>query len=384
MAPPSWSPEVSTSRLPQDRPKADRAAPRRGGEAHEIAVRPQALPLGSRNVTLASYLLIVAALLLVMWQHLLPGLLCVCIGFLVTRWLARLISGGLAQLKPLQRRAHSIAQVLAATLVLLAPIALLALGLSQAREYIVDAPEQYRDLLDYTARTVLELRLKLPPDMAVYLPEGGAEVQRIVANYLRAQAGSLALAGRAWLGGLLFAYVGLIVGSLAAIAPLSQQRKPLAEQLHRRIRTFGETFGQIVAAQFWIAAFNTALTAVFLLFLLPIWNLSLPYTPALITLTFVAGLVPIVGNLVCNAVITLVGLSVSPLTALACLAFLVLIHKAEYVINAKVVGSRTQMGVWELLAAMFVAEAVFGAAGLVAAPLFYAYLKKELKAAALV
>jgi predicted PurR-regulated permease PerM len=75
---------------------------------------------------------------------------------------------------------------------------------------------------------------------------------------------------------------------------------------------------------------------------------------------------------------------VSPLTALVCLAFLILIHKAEYLINAKVVGSRTQMAVWELLAVMFVAEAVYGPAGLVAAPLFYAYLKKELKAAALV
>jgi len=37
--------------------------------------------------------------------------------------------------------------------------------------------------------------------------------------------------------------------------------------------------------------------------------------------------------------------------------------------------------VWELLAVMFVMEAVFGPAGLVAAPLFYAYAKKELQAA---
>ncbi len=154
--------------------------------------------------------------------------------------------------------------------------------------------------------------------------------------------------------------------------------------MFRRISRFGEAFGQIVAAQFWIAAFNTFLTAVFLLFLLPMWGEELPYTPALVTLTFVAGLVPIVGNLLCNVVITLVGLSVSPATALACLGFLVLIHKAEYFINAKVVGSRTQMAVWELLAVMFMAEAVFGPAGLVAAPLFYAYCKKELQAAGLV
>jgi hypothetical protein len=51
------------------------------------------------------------------------------------------------------------------------------------------------------ARTVLELRLKLPADMASHLPEGAAEIQRIIANYLGAKAGALAMAGRAWLAG---------------------------------------------------------------------------------------------------------------------------------------------------------------------------------------
>ena len=117
---------------------------------------------------------------------------------------------------------------------------------------------------------------------------------------------------------------------------------------------------------------------------LPLTDMPLPYTPALITLTFVAGLIPIVGNLLCNAVITLVGLSVSPVAAAACLGFLILIHKAEYVINAKVVGRRTHMGVWELLSVMFIGEAAFGLPGLVSAPLYYAYVKKELQAGGLV
>lgn len=338
-------------------------------------------------MVIASYLLIAGALLLVMWHGLLPGLLCVCIGFLATRRLAR----GLDAVVVRRRRAalqapftSPMARAIAAALVMLAPLVVMALAFSQAREFVLNAPDQYRELLDYIARTVLELRLKLPADMAVYLPEGAADVQRLVAGYLRAQAGMLALTGRAWLGGLLFAYVGLLVGALAGAGMASVGGGPLTVLLRQRITLFGEAFGQIVAAQFWIAAFNALLTTVFLLLLLPLWDLRLPYTPALITLTFVAGLVPIVGNLLCNAVITMVGLSVSPIAAIACLLFLILIHKAEYVINAKVVGSRTQMAVWELLAVMFMAEAVFGPAGLVAAPLFYAYLKKELQAAQLV
>ncbi|MEJ8849084.1 permease [Variovorax rhizosphaerae] len=340
----------------------------------------------SRNVVIASYLLIASGLLLVLWQNLLPGLLFVCIGFLATRRLSRLFHGALRRswTSGDATRQGSWAGGVAAALVMLAPIGLLALGYTEAREFVLNAPEQYQELLDYIARTILELRLKLPAEVAIYLPEGSGEVQRMVANYLRAQAGALANTGRAWLGGLLFAYVGLIVGSLAGLARDTKPQGPLANELRRRIRLFGEAFRQIVAAQFWIAAFNTMLTALFLLLILPLWDLELPYVPALITLTFVAGLVPIVGNLLCNVVLTLVGLSVSPIAAAACLAFLILIHKAEYVINAKVVGSRTHMAVWELLAVMFVAEAVFGPAGLVAAPLFYAYLKKELQAAKLV
>jgi predicted PurR-regulated permease PerM len=342
-----------------------------------VPLPPAGPPVSSRIAT-ASYVLMAGALLLVMWQGLLPGLLCVCLGFLLTRWL----TPRFAWLQP-SADSH-LAQSAAAALVVAVPLLLLALALSRSRSYVIEAPQQYRELLDFMARTVLELRQKLPPDMAAQLPEGAAQIQRILAGYLGTQAGALTHMGRAWLGGLLHAYVGLLIGALAAVRHVGAPPGPLAQALVQRLTTFGDTFRQIVAAQFWIAAFNTLLTAIFLLAVLPLWDLRLPYTPALISLTFVAGLIPIVGNLLCNVVITIVALSVSPVAALACLAFLILIHKAEYVINAKVVGARTHMGVWELLAVMFVAEAVFGPAGLVAAPLFYAYLKKELQAQHLV
>ncbi|MCA0325148.1 MAG: AI-2E family transporter [Proteobacteria bacterium] len=314
-----------------------------------------------------------SALLLIMWQQLLPGLLCVCVGFLATRWLS-------PRLGVLLRTPETGAPRLAAALMVLAPLLVVALAVPRTRGLILDAPAQYRDLLAFMARTVLEFRDKLPGDIATQLPEGALEIQRAIATYLASKAGTLATTGRAWLVGLLFAFVGLVIGALAAARPSAQELKPLAAQLHLRVRRFGESFRQIVVAQFWIALFNTCLTAVFLLVLLPLWDSRLPYTTALLLLTFVAGLVPIVGNLICNGVLTLVGLSVSPLVALSCLGFLVLIHKAEYFINAKVIGHRTQMGVWELLSVMFVMEAIFGPAGLVAAPLFYAYTKKELQA----
>jgi predicted PurR-regulated permease PerM len=336
----------------------------------------------SRAVMIASYLLMACALLLVMWQKLLPGLLCACLGFLLTRALTQLLAR--VDRRPPGPVPDRWAQVMAASLVCLAPLVWLAIALSQSRGYLSDIPHQYKELLDYLANTVLELRQKLPSDLGDLLPHGAAEVQQAIATYLATKAGSLASTGKAWLGGLLHAYMGLLIGALAAVRPRLMPRGPLSQALLCRVKLLGEAFRQIVAAQFWIALFNTTLTAGFLLLILPAFDMALPYTPALILLTFVAGLIPIVGNLFCNLVLTVVGLSVSPTAAAVCLGFLILIHKAEYVINARVVGQRTHMAVWELLAVMFVAESVFGPAGLVAAPLFYAYLKKELEAARLV
>ncbi len=160
--------------------------------------------------------------MLVMWQHLLPGLLCACIGFLATRCFARLTRAALPRaFAPLRASAATgIARVVAVTLVLLAPIALITLGLSQAREYIIDAPDQYRELLDYTARTVLELRSEAAArDRG--LPARGRGRDPARGRELHARPGRHAGArwpGAPGCGALLFAYVGLIIGGLAAVA----------------------------------------------------------------------------------------------------------------------------------------------------------------------
>lgn len=189
----------------------------------------------------------------------------------------------------------------------------------------------------------------------------------------------LAGVGRSWAHGLLFVVVGIIVGSLAAASSVVPSDKPLATQLRTRATVLYQSFVQIVVAQFWIAAINTGFTAAFLFIALPMFDIEVPYSGWLVLLTFVAGMLPIVGNLLCNAVLTLAGLGVGPHVALACLVFLIAVHKLEYVINAKVIGSRISTAAWELIVAMFVFEAVFGVAGLVAAPLYYAYLKLEMK-----
>lgn len=99
--------------------------------------------------------------------------------------------------------------------------------------------------------------------------------------------------------------------------------------MRQRASHFIDAFRQIVVAQFWIAALNATLTAVFLLAVLPLFGVQMPYIGELAALTFFAGLLPIVGNLICNSVITLLGVSVSPAVGLRCLAFLISIHNTN-------------------------------------------------------
>ena len=74
--------------------------------------------------------------------------------------------------------------MLAAALVMLSPLTLVVLGLSHSRGYIVDAPQQYRELLDYMARTVLELRQQTPPDIPVTLLATGQTFAEVEAERL--------------------------------------------------------------------------------------------------------------------------------------------------------------------------------------------------------
>jgi predicted PurR-regulated permease PerM len=122
----------------------------------------------------------------------------------------------------------------------------------------------------------------------------------------------------------------------------------------------------------------------FVAVVLPLMGIQLPLTKVLILLTFILGLLPVIGNLMSNTLIFIAGFSVSLWVALGALGYLIAIHKLEYFLNARIVGGQISARAWELLLAMLAFEAVFGLQGLVAAPIYYAYLKSELKHAELV
>jgi predicted PurR-regulated permease PerM len=331
----------------------------------------------------ASHILVLTLLLLVLVYGMLAGLLAICIGFMLASALAGRALGHAAPPEQPSRGGNLSPGMAAGVVIVLPILGVLALMLN-ARGMAFGAIAQYQQLLHHLANTVLQIREKLPPDLAGYLPIGITEAQAWLVEYLQSQARSLTHLGSVGLRGGLLVYVGLIVGALMVGTPRPVSQGPLRDALRQRGADFMLSFKQIVVAQFWIAAFNAACTALFLLVALPLADVSIPYTGALIMLTFVAGLIPIVGNLLCNGVLTLAGVSVAPMVGVACLLFLIAIHKFEYFINAKIVGKRTSTSAWELLTVMFIGEAVFGLSGLVAAPLLYAYTKRELRSSGLI
>jgi len=175
----------------------------------------------------------------------------------------------------------------------------------------------------------------------------------------------------------------MVIGGMIAVnreASDTIRPAPLVQVLTERARHLGSAFRSVVFAQVRISALNTVLTGVYLLVIVPWMDVKLPLAKTMVAVTFITGLLPVIGNLISNTVIVVISLSVSPVLAVSSLLFLVLIHKLEYFVNARLMGGWIHARAWELLIAMLIMDAVFGIPGLIAAPIYYAYLKKELTA----
>jgi predicted PurR-regulated permease PerM len=321
---------------------------------------------------IAAWILAGVALILILRLHVLPALLA---GLLVYE-LVHILAPRLKVIRIHQEHGKLVAVALLVTVVItgivLAIIGLMAFLHSEAG----NLPR----LLKKMADTLDSWRTVLPASLSAYLPEDIDALKDLLVAELRRHAGTLqklsAEAGRTGAHIL----IGLGIGALIALheAHTGETLGPLAHALQERAVRLSEAFRRIVFAQVRISALNTGLTALYLVVILPMFGVHLPFTKTIIVVTFFVGLLPVVGNLVSNTIIVVVSLSVSLSVAIASLVFLVIIHKLEYFLNAHIVGVQIHARAWELLLAMLVMEAAFGIAGVIAAPIYYAYLKDEL------
>lgn len=219
-----------------------------------------------------------------------------------------------------------------------------------------------------------------------YLPVSVEELQHEFLLWIQQHIVILQNMGKSFLHGFVTMLIGMVLGAIISLYNVDNNEEgPLLKaELLRRIVLLSASFRNIVFAQVKISAVNTALSAIFILGALPCFGIHLPFSKTLVILTFVFGLLPVIGNLISNSIVFISALSISLPIALIALAYLMLIHKLEYFLNAKIVGTRIKAHAWEILLAMLIFEAAFGLSGVIAAPIYYAYLKSELKEAALI
>ncbi|ABZ00792.1 TPA: AI-2E family transporter [Pseudomonas putida] len=330
-----------------------------------------------RQITLASLIIVMAGLLLALPLKLLPSLLAGLLVFELVNMLT-------PRLQPLLagQRARWLAVALLGTLV----VSTLTLLIAGAFSFLLHEAENPGASLDKFMALVERARGQLPPFIEGYLPASAAEFKVAIGDWIKSHLSDLQLVGKGMAHMFVTLLIGMILGAIIALQriPDVSRRKPLAAALFERLNLLVKAFRNIVFAQIKISLLNTAFTGIFLAVVMPLFGVHLPLTKTLIVLTFLLGLLPVIGNLMSNTLITIVGLSLSIWVAAAALGYLIVIHKVEYFLNARIVGGQISAKAWELLLAMLVFEAAFGLPGVVAGPIYYAYLKSELKRAELV
>ncbi|HEY3862798.1 MAG TPA: AI-2E family transporter [Verrucomicrobiae bacterium] len=181
-------------------------------------------------------------------------------------------------------------------------------------------------------------------------------------------------------------FVYLFIGCIAAIGLYLNPRLDLephgkdarrnmysvcCEAISLRFATFYRSFAMVMNAQIAISAINTALTALFVYFV------GLPHLVVAVGLTFLCGFLPVIGNLLSNALVVALGFTVSPDKGLWALAFLIVIHKLEYFLNSQIIGAKIHTSIWLTLLALMLGERLMGITGMVIAPVVLHYIRIE-------
>ena len=310
-----------------------------------------------------SFAFILLVLVLAGWLHMGALLLSVLFSYFV-----------ISKLDFIKPRGHWLA--VAIFLVLLA-------GLAYALTYFIHAtvqalPNIAEKAVPVIIRWATDHKIKLPFTDLDSLKDRAFEFARSQASNL----GNFADFAR----GATTQFVYLVVGCLVAIGlflnPRLEQDHPsdvlrhnlyslCCEEISQRFATFYSSFDRVMKAQLIISAIDTVLTGIFMA------SMGLPHLVVAVGVTFLCGLIPVVGNLISNTLVVAIGFMVTPAKGLWALAFLVLIHQLEYLLNSKIIGTKIHTSVWLTLLALLLGERLMGITGMVLAPVVLHYIRIE-------
>jgi len=257
---------------------------------------------------------------------------------------------------------------------------LVLLGIGVAH-FFQKGSDNLPSLFEKMAEILNHSKTLLPKDIVAYLPENIETAKTAVADWLKHNATFFKSAGTEVGRFIVHTLIGMIIGAMIALREVKKDNGdyPFVLAIEQRSTLLAQSFRKIIFAQTKISAINTILTTIYLMIILPLFGINLPFQKTIVALTFSFGLMPVVGNLLSNTIIIIVSLSASFGVAVVSLAFLVIIHKLEYFLNARIMGGHIKAAAYELLIVIVILESLFGIAGVVAAPIYYGYLKSELK-----
>ncbi|MET0357319.1 MAG: AI-2E family transporter [Cellvibrio sp.] len=319
---------------------------------------------------IASYILMAGALLVVLMN----GLLVALFAGLLVHSLVLILSPKLDE-QVGKGRARLVSVSLLGTLIITA----LTLAVWGAITFFQSEAGSTHALLQKMADIVEASRAQCPVWICSHMPDNSEELRELITNWMREHAQEAKTLSTDASHTLVRILLGMIIGAMISLhRPATLPTAPLASALLARVKTLSRAFKKVVFAQVKISAVNTFFTGIYILVVLPLLDVNLPMAKSLVVITFVVGLLPIVGNLISNSILVIVALPFGIAVAAWSLVFLIVLHKLEYFLNAKIIGTQISAKAWELLITMLVMESIFGIAGVVAAPIFYAYAKQEL------
>ena len=312
-------------------------------------------------------------LLLLLYLHLLPALIAGLVVFTLVNFLTPLLKNRMIWGDGPRLLAVSI--IAAAIIGLIILLGTLAIG------FLRETNDRLPALIIRMAEIIEHSREQIPVWLLEYVPSDAEQLRATIVEWLRSNASLFQVAGVDLGRSVVHILIGMVIGALLSLeeATSTHSGKPLTREIAQRGLRLSTAFRQVVFAQIWISGINATLTGLYLVVILPLFDIHLPFVKTMIALTFLVGLIPIFGNLVSNTVIFVVSLSHSLIVAVAALLYLIVIHKLEYFLNARIIGSQIRAKAWELLLAMLFLESAFGITGLIAAPIYYAYMKSELR-----
>jgi predicted PurR-regulated permease PerM len=310
-----------------------------------------------------SFLLMLVLLAGAVWLRLGPVILAGLFSYMTLDLSFRLFS---------RRAGERLSRWLALLVFLLAIVAVSVMLLRFIHQALATLPQIVAEAVPRFVALAERYGVDLPFDNA-------SDLKDLILKAVRENAEFITKAGGFLTKGFFHVALAIFVAVFAFFKPVRERKEinlyeVLCRELRARLAAFFLSFEKVFGAQLAIAGVNTALTSVFLL------AMGFPDIHFLVLATFLLGTLPIIGNLLSNAVILATALTISPSHAGYALVFLVLIHKGEYFLNSRIIGSQIDAPMWQTLLAILLGERIFGVPGILLAPTVMHYVKQELRA----